>query len=248
MKNNKFEPFLLTSILHCSINKLKIIIFREIGIIMYKIEQLRGKSLLDTHPKLVMESWNFEKNIDIQPEEVTAGSNKKVWWKCEKGHEWQAIIADRKRGRGCPYCSNQKIWKGYNDLATTNSELLEEWDYEKNEIRPEEVTAGSDKKVWWRCKEGHSWEAKVFKRTSGKGCPYCSNRTIKVGYNDLVTTNPEMLEEWDYERNEIKPTEVSAGMGKKVWWRCKEGHSWETKINNRTQGRNCPYCSGSKKN
>ena len=141
---------------------------------MKKIEQLRGKSLIDTHPELVRESWNFEKNIDIQPEKVMAGSGKKVWWKCKEGHEWQTQIKSRTNGRGCPFCSGRKAIKGENDLATTNPEMLEEWDYEKNEIRPEEVMSGSHKKVWWRCKKGHSWQSFIYNRTRGFGCPYCS--------------------------------------------------------------------------
>ena len=47
--------------------------------------------------------WNWEKNIDADPKHLTVGSHKKVWWKCNKGHEWQAIIKDRNSGKGCPY-------------------------------------------------------------------------------------------------------------------------------------------------
>ena len=44
-------------------------------------------------PTLLAE-WNWDKNNDIglHPNELLLGSNKKAWWKCEKGHEWLASI------------------------------------------------------------------------------------------------------------------------------------------------------------
>ena len=52
---------------------------------------------------------------------VTPNSHKKVWWKCSKGHEWQAVVASRNRGSGCPYCSGRKAISGINDLETLSS-------------------------------------------------------------------------------------------------------------------------------
>ena len=44
---------------------------------------------------------------------------------------------------------------GENDLATMRPDLAEEWNFEKNgEIKPYDVTCGSNKKVWWICKHG----------------------------------------------------------------------------------------------
>jgi hypothetical protein len=63
--------------------------------------------LATTNPKLASE-WNYDKNDDLKPEDFTANSEKKVWWKCEKGHEWQATIASRNHGRGCPICYKEK--------------------------------------------------------------------------------------------------------------------------------------------
>jgi hypothetical protein len=40
--------------------------------------------------------------------DVTPNSDKKVWWKCKKGHEWQAIIGSRNRGNGCPVCNSEQ--------------------------------------------------------------------------------------------------------------------------------------------
>ena len=69
-------------------------------------EKKEKKYLID-NPTLMAE-WNWEKNNELDPKTLTCGSHAKVWWKCEKGHEWQARIADRNKGSGCPYCSGRK--------------------------------------------------------------------------------------------------------------------------------------------
>ena len=189
--------------------------------------------------------WDYEKNT-ILPAEVTAGSGRKVWWKCEHGHSWETAICKRAQGNGCPYCSGQKVWPGFNDLATTHPVLLLEWDFEKNSILPTKVSAGMEKKVWWKCKEGHSWEAVVGSRTKGVGCPYCAGRKVWPGFNDLATTHPELAVQWDEEKNTLHPTEIIAGSGKRAWWQCKHGHSWEATVYSRAQGHGCPYCTGRK--
>ena len=103
-------------------------------------------------------------------------SGKKVWWKCDKGHEWQATMSSRNQGHGCPYCSGQKVIKGENDLQTVNPTLAKEWNYEKNNgLTPADVTPSNDKKVWWKCKKGHEWQATISNRNSGNGCPVCNS-------------------------------------------------------------------------
>ncbi|MGN1224518.1 MAG: zinc-ribbon domain-containing protein [Ruminococcus sp.] len=100
----------------------------------------------------------------------------KVWWKCEKGHEWQATVDKRtKLKRNCPYCANQKVLKGYNDLQTLYPELALEWNVQKNNgIMPDSIVAQTGKKYWWKCQKGHEWEATVSSRIRGNGCRQCS--------------------------------------------------------------------------
>lgn len=128
----------------------------------------------------LMKEWNFKKNKDLNPEKLTCGSGKKVWWICFKGHEWEATITSRTRGNGCPYCSNQKILAGYNDLETVNPSLALEWNYSKNNgLTPKDISSKSNKKVWWRCKDcNYEWKASVNHRSNGTGCPICSNTKI----------------------------------------------------------------------
>lgn len=80
----------------------------------------------------VAKQWHPTKNGDLTPADVSAGSKRKAWWICDKGHEWEAVISSRARGNGCPYCANKKVLEGYNDLGTTNPELLSEWCYDLN--------------------------------------------------------------------------------------------------------------------
>ena len=154
--------------------------------------------------KLIYE-WDNKKNSNIDIYNITNGSSKKVWWICPKGHSYSRSIYDRIRNRNCPYCSNRKVLTGYNDLATTNPELLREWNYKKNNslgFYPEKITAGTHKKIWWVCEKGHEWEAIPRSRTVLKcGCPYCSNNKVLKNYNDLFTTNPELVNLWNYKKN-----------------------------------------------
>ena len=200
-------------------------------------------NLFATNPEFESE-WDYSKNTAINPEHITSGSHEKVWWICAKGHRFQSVIRERVKGTGCPYCSNKKILAGYNDLATTNPALAAEWNYDKNgSFLPNQVIAGSSQKVWWKCPLGHEWLAAISHRKNS-GCPYCSNRKILKGYNDLATVHPEIAAEWDYDKNgSLSPFDVAPASNKKIWWKCKNGHTWQATILNRHQGHSCPICS-----
>ena len=196
----------------------------------------------------LMAEWNWEKNIefDFDPKLLTVGSGKKVWWKCSKGHEWQATIDRRSQGKGCPYCSGRNAIKGKNDLQTVNPALAKEWNYDKNNgLTPTDVLPSSNKKVWWKCGKGHEWQAMIRSRNDGRGCPYCSGRHAVNGKNDLQTVNPVLATEWNYERNcGLMPMDVLPNSNKKVWWKCSKGHEWQSTVANRNNGNGCPYCLG----
>lgn len=289
--------------------------------------QKKEKSFTEMHPELVKE-WNNDRNGELTPDLVVAKSQRKVWWKCEKGHEWQAVISTRAKGVGCPYCNSNRFLKGYNDLATTRPDALKYWCYEKNSIGPDEVSPNSTKrvwwhcekcggdylnqicyklkhfdecpycspskprrivhelkdsgpvaswrnlkiskpqlasewdyeknksitpedvgailsqKVWWKCKLGHSYQSTISNRFAGKGCPYCSGHAVLRGYNDFATKHPELVSEWDFGKNDYLPTDLTEHSGRKVWWICHEGHSWQATVDSRSNGVGCPYCNG----
>ena len=199
-------------------------------------------SFAAVHPELVCE-WS-EKNLPLTPDAITYGSNKKVWWKAACGHEWQSSAKSRSAGEKCPICSGARVVAGINDLASLKPELAQEWS-EKNERKPTQVSPGSHKKVIWRCKYSHEWEASVKSRTvNGTGCPYCSHNKVLAGFNDLASQYPQVAAEWSEKNDPLRPTMVTAFANRKAWWRCSEGHEWYTLISTRSGGSRCPYCSG----
>ena len=170
------------------------------------------------------------------PATVTAGSNKKVRWRCEKGHEWVTTPNKRSSGRGCPFCAGNQVLAGFNDLVTMHPALA----CEVVVGNPAEVSAGSNKKLRWRCDKGHEWDASAKDRSKGSGCPICAGKQVLQGFNDLMTTNPSLAAEaagWD-------PRTISAGSGKKLQWRCAVGHEWVVDVASRVRGRGCPICAG----
>ena len=207
---------------------------------------LKGyNDLLTTNLNLAKE-WNYERNIGVLPEEVIAGSPKKYWWKCGNGHEWEASLSSRNSGGyGCPYCAGQKAIVGKNDLKSTHPELICKWDTEKNkDTAMTDYMPQSNKSVWWKCEKGHSFKSSIYHMTAGRGCPYCSNKKVLIGYNDLLTTDKKVANEWNYNKNKkIDIYSVTKGSSKKVWWICNKGHEWEATIASRTNGTRCPYCS-----
>ena len=217
----------------------------KINIMDSFIYNIKQNSLALKMPNIAKE-WNYEKNGNLKPEMFSYASSRKVWWKCLKGHEWEDTINNRVHGNGCLICSNRKVLYGVNDFATRNPQIVKEWDYEKNgELKPEKIVFGYSKKVWWKCQEcGYEWQISPASRTKGSKCPCCAKKIIVKGINDLKTTNPELLKEWNYERNgELKPEQVTRGSRKKVWWKCKNGHEWSALISNRTKGVGCPKCA-----
>ena len=202
--------------------------------------------LATTHPEIAKE-WHPTKNGDLKPENFKSGSNKKVWWTCQKGHEWLTGISHRTQGTNCPYCSNNKLLLGFNDLYTKYPKLAEEWHPTKNgDLTPQEMIAGSSQKVWWKCQKGHEWKTTINSRSSqGTGCPYCSGKFPIANETDLATTHPKLVKEWHPTKNgDLKPENFKSGSHKKVWWKCQKDHEWVAKIQDRANGNGCPYCSG----
>ena len=214
---------------------------------------LKKHSVASVYPELISE-WDTDKNQGMTPDTFSANAHTKVWWKCKNGHNWQASISSRNRKLGCPYCAGQRTIIGKNDFESwckeNNPGLLIEWNNEKNNINPSEMMKTSNKKFWWKCANGHEWEATIANRVHGTKCPYCytgnaSKRKLVSFKEWCIKNNKEyLLAEWDYDANtNVKPNTISKGSHKKVWWKCKFGHSWEAQLKSRTYDHGCPYCS-----
>ena len=211
-----------------------------------KVHAKQGINDLATiKPELIPE-WS-ERNENIKPTEVTSRSGKKVWWVCSKcGYEWKSSIVDRVRKEtGCPNCLKRVFKEGYTDLATVHPEIASEWSERNGDLKPTSFWPTSRKIVWWKCKTcGYEWQAVIYNRVKGEAaCPSCSDRVVNTGFNDLETLYPDLLSEWDYEKNtELTPDKVLASSRKYVYWKDYYGHVWRAKVYDRVMGMGCPYC------
>lgn len=139
-------------------------------------------------PRLVPE-WDQEANDGLSATEVCVGSDRSFQWKCSSEHTWRTRIRFRLQGGGCRICAGQQSDPGRTDLATTHPSLAAEWHPTKNlPLTPQDVMAGTGKKIWWQCPEGHEWKVSGNSRLngSGTGCPAC----VKSGYDP---TKPALL-------------------------------------------------------
>jgi len=198
----------------------------------------------------LLREWHPVLNGSLTPKDVLAGTHKKTWWRCERGHEWHAQVRSRVSGCQCPICTNREVFVGENDLSTTHPELAMQWHAAKNgHITPQCVTFGSAVKAWWICERGHEWQARVNSRASGNtGCPVCSGNIVDTGMNDLSSIFPEISSQWHPTKNgTLQPDEVSSFSNRRVWWVCEKGHEWQTDISSRVRRfTGCPYCVGRK--
>ncbi len=216
-----------------------------------KCRQLKSNKVIpqiltkENFPVLIAE-WHPLKNLELQPENFTKGSNQKIWWQCtrNKKHEWEATINNRARGKGCPYCAKTKVTKK-NSLAFKFPLIARQWHSTKNKQPPTNISYGSSKRVWWQCpkEKSHSWQSTVASVTQRNklNCPFC---------NTLKYVHPDIAAEWHPTKNGVlTPEDVTRASGKRVWWQCPENqnHSWQAIVKNRTVLKSgCPHCSAEK--
>ena len=129
------------------------------------------------------------------------------------------------------------------NLYVLKPNLVKEWHPTKNVgIKPQELTPGSGKKIWWICSEGHEWEAVVYSRSKGSGCPHCHDSSLE---NDcgVAVSNSEFKIEWHPSSNgNLNPASWTMANPGKVWWICGEGHEWQDTYKARIKGKGCPVC------
>lgn len=188
----------------------------------------------------VAKQWST-RNFPLLSKDVSYGSNKKVWWRGECGHEWQASPHSRtgKNSPGCPYCSGNRVLAGFNDLASRFPEIAAEWSEKNYPLRPDEVTAFSNKKAWWKGKCGHEWYALISSRSDGHGCPYCEDHKLLKGFNDFASQYPQLAKEWS-EKNKVGADAVTSSKAGLFWWHCPScGGEYSAWISSRIDGSRC---------
>ena len=227
-------------------------------------------------PENLLEEWDHIKNWEkkkLVPNNVSTYSSTKVYWICKNEvdgacgcHRWKATVNNRARGHGCPYCAKKKICL-HDSLLYLHPELSQEWDYERNVVKPSEIAPNSYKRAWWICKNGtseasdareangvcrngggacgcHRWSAVIAHRVKGQGCPYCAGRDVCM-HTYFGAIKPELLQEWDYKKNP-SPFGIKHNSTIKVSWICKNNvcgcHVWEASVISRFGWKGCPYC------
>lgn len=194
-------------------------------------------------------------NNGVTADQIVAGSGKKYWWRCDQApdHVWEASANTRTgRGRGCPYCSGNKV-SVTNNLAARYPHVAAQLDPMLNPgVTADQIMPGSTKRYWWRCTvhNAHVWQAAVGGRTTqGGGCPFCHKRKASPT-NNLAVLYPAIAAQLDLALNDgVAADQIVAGSNRKYWWRCDKdpAHVWQTTVTSRTRQHNgCPYCSGNR--
>lgn len=195
-------------------------------------EKRASPSLSDSHPEIAAQADGWDATS------ITSGSNQRVNWICQRNHRWEAKVINRTAGNtGCPYCAGKKILAGFNDLATLFPDIASE----AEDFDPRTIGKGSTKKLTWKCAKGHLYQASPNSRTNRKsGCSVCDGKKVLIGFNDFESQFPKLATEADG----WKPSEFTSGSGKKMPWRCSQGHTWSATIVDRTtKNYGCPYCT-----
>jgi len=173
---------------------------------------------LQTEFPEVAAEWHPTKNGDLKPTDVTPYSGKRVWWRCDKGHEWKTSVSNRSwKGSGCAACIGRVASNSFN-LKVAEPYLAEEW-HPDNRIKATQITPGSGRRVKWKCRIcQHAWRAAPKDRVRGNGCPACSGR-VATPTNNLAVSDPELAKLW-HPDNKKSPYEVTRKSNQKAKWKC----------------------------
>jgi len=209
-----------------------------------------GNDLASRHPEIAAE-WDSQLNGDVTSDQVVPGSPRKAWWRCSKGHSYQAGVEKRVSGSGCPVCANRRSpHLTHRDLASERPDLAALWHSKLNgTLTPRDVTCLSNRKVWWICPQRHEFDAQVSNLVKAKTpCPYCSGHRVGYG-NDFATLYPEVAAQLHPDRNaELDASAIHPFSHVKAWWVCPRcEHVWEAMVASRTHGRRgCSKCGTQK--
>jgi hypothetical protein len=189
----------------------------------------------------LLDEWDYERNGPTDG--YSNFGRKKVWWICKRdsSHRWLAVLNNRAKGTGCPYCAGRLASK--ENALSNHSKIVSEIHPKNGSVDASKITQFSSQKLWWLCSENHEWKATVASRVSGQGCPFCKGKKPTETHNLLVIF-PKIASEWS-SKNDSFPKDYLPFSSKKVFWQCNKGHEWKASIRDRTlSGSGCHICSG----
>lgn len=202
---------------------------------------LCSRSMKKTHNQYVSEL--LTKNRSIVALEQYVNGKTKILHKCLiDGYKWYAAPESTLMGTGCPVCAGKMVLVGVNDLLTTHPDVAKEWNYERNgELSPNQVSYGSHKKVWWKCRMcDYEWEALISSRSQGAGCPICG---IKQNTKKRTKSHEQYIKEVEQINPNIIVVEKYINAKIPILHRCKiDGYEWYARPSNILKGRKCPKC------
>jgi Hypothetical methyltransferase/Probable Zinc-ribbon domain/Type III restriction enzyme, res subunit/Sigma-70, region 4 len=223
------------------------------------------KSLAVLYPERVAELWDYEKNGNLKPEDVLAGTQmQSIWFKCPvDGHSWKKKPNDittswvRSGTSGCPMCAGKKKKaEKQPTLVDAYPEIVSQyWNYDKNyelNLDPENVTLASNKKAWFKCPhDSNEWESRIVTTvnqqwTKGNpGCRVCNGTAErKIGEwkrrDSIAVEFPDQIAKyWLHKANNelgLDPTKLTIGSSKEAFFKCPiDDHEWVTTITSITK-------------
>lgn len=210
----------------------------------------------------IAECWDYELNAD-KPEDT--------WYKAINGRSY--LICPRcgrhfakdhdmfsKTGAYCGICTSV-----INRMGKTGSlfdlypDVAEMWDNGDNDLSSDQILPGSNREGYFYCDGSDKLKPHKFMKSvsavvaaskkGNKGCPVCTGFSVIKGINDFETMCPNVSKEWDYERNELKPSEVYYNSGKVYAFKCDKGHRFSKDLLHMGRSESlgysgCPVCAG----
>jgi hypothetical protein len=156
---------------------------------------LRENTLAVRNPEVAAQ-WHPTRNGSLSPNDVSYGSSKKIWWICKEGHEWDASISNRTRGKGCWICG-RKITGKKNRLSEKQFLMRckkmhgDRYDYSKTSYTT------SKSKITVICAVHGEFEQIANEHMIGRGCAKCYGRGL-TGDEFILEARKLHGEKFDY--------------------------------------------------
>ena len=197
--------------------------------------------------------WS-DKN-ELKPRDVFKNSHNKYWFDCKCGHTFESSLRSINNS-WCPYCSNPPLkicdsneCKQCYEKSFASNNFSKYWS-DKNELKPRYVFKSANKKYWFDCTCGHTFDCSLGNINNDRRCPYCANppkqlcdlEDCKQCYKKSFASS-DKAKYWS-NKNKLKPRYIFKFANKKYWFDCICGHTFDCSLGNITSNGNwCCYCA-----